>query len=86
MWFRQHSGDLTFRFVCTPQAERRKGVGHLEDLAIKDAGGTVHDVLGRPVSEVDPDEAAGEDDDDYGRGNMSFEPQSSRVSSSCALM
>jgi hypothetical protein len=73
--------------VRAPQAERQKGVGHLQDLAIKDAGGIIHDVFGRPVSEVDPDDAAGEDDDDdFGAGNMSFAPQSSRVSSSCALM
>jgi hypothetical protein len=56
-------------------------------LVIKDAGGIIHDFLGRPVSEVDPDEAAGEeDDDDFGGGHKPFAPQSSRVSSSCALM
>ena len=70
-----------------PQAERQKGVGHLEDLAIKDAGGIIHDLLGRPVSEVDPDEAAGEEEeDDVGGGHTPFAPQSSRVSSSCTLM
>lgn len=39
------------------QAEREKGVGHLEDMVIKEAGGIVHDVIGRPVSFVDPEEA-----------------------------
>lgn len=57
-------------------------------MAIKDAGGIIHDVLGRPVSEADPDEAAGADDDELD-GHMSFAPHSSRrnlVSSSCTLM
>jgi hypothetical protein len=30
--------------------------GHLEDMAIKDAGGTIHDVIGRPISELGSDE------------------------------
>ena len=72
------------------QAERRKGIGHLEDMAIKDAGGIIHDVIGRPVSEVDPDEAVGESDEELGDGHMSFAPHSSRgrnmVSTSCTLM
>lgn len=66
-----------------------KGLGHLEDMAIKGAGGTVHDMLGRALSEVDSDEAA-EEDDEPGGEHMSFAPRSSRgrniVSSSCVLM